>query len=69
MTAITPSHAISVVTPFERTLLSASAGLDRFVVARIERRATSGRHVCAQVAAVQVRTDAQARGSIGILPR
>ncbi|KQZ84077.1 hypothetical protein ASD56_08635 [Microbacterium sp. Root166] len=69
MTAITASHSISVVTPFERTLLSASAHLDRFVATRLERRATAVPHIRAQVAAVQARTDAQARGAIGILPR
>lgn len=69
MTAITASHSIGVVTPFERALLSASAHLDRIVAARLERRATSRRHVLAQVSAVQARTEAQAMGSIGILPR
>ena len=69
MTAVTAAQSISVVTPFERTLLSASARLDHFVVARLERRANSRRHVLAQVSAVQARTEAQAMGSIGILPR
>jgi hypothetical protein len=69
MTAVTASHSISVVTPFERTLLSASAHLDHFVAARLERRADSRRRIGAQISAVQARTEAQARGAIGILPR
>ena len=69
MTAITASHPISGVTPFERTLLSASAHLDRFVAVRLERRATSRRLIHAQDAAAGARATAQALGSIGILPR
>jgi hypothetical protein len=69
MTAITASHSISVATPFERTLLSASAHLDRFVAARLERRAASRGAVAAQIAADRSRTEAQALGAIGILPR
>ena len=70
MTAMTASHAAWPVTRVERLMLRTAAALDGIVRGRLERRATRrGRPVPPQVAAIDARTDAQALGSLGILPR
>lgn len=70
MTAIHAPRTISPATSFERLLLRTAAALDDVVRVRLERRAARGaRPVPPQVAAVDARTDAQALGSNGILPR
>jgi hypothetical protein len=69
MTAISAPRASVRTTRFERTLLSAAAGLDHFVSVRLERRAATPRPHCAQGIASDARTDALSTGSIGMLPR
>jgi hypothetical protein len=71
MTAISTPSVGTRVTPFERTLLRASAAIEHYVALRLERRAgvESRRATSAQAAAVIARDAAQARGAIGILPR
>lgn len=66
MTALS-SHQIST-TSVDRALLRAASALDRFVDARLERRAAA---VVSPAAAQHdsSRTHAQALGAIGILPR
>jgi hypothetical protein len=69
MTAIAAPRSLTRATRFERMLLAAAAGMDRFVIHRLEARASRTRPLAAQVSAVEARTDAQAAGSVGILPR
>ncbi|GAA1990280.1 hypothetical protein [Microbacterium pumilum] len=71
MTAISASRGYARTTAFERTLLCASATLDHFVSQRLERRAAAGhrRAVSAQTAFATARSDAQAHGAVGMLPR
>ena len=69
MTALTASHAVVRTTGFERALLTAAAGIDRFVTARAARRAADETPVSARVAAADVSADALAMGSVGMLPR
>lgn len=56
-------------TALERILLTAAAGLDRFVAGRMERRNSRSAPIGARVAATEVRADALAMGSLGMLPR
>ncbi|MDY0909600.1 hypothetical protein [Microbacterium sp. CFBP9034] len=69
MTALTAPRAAVRTTGFERMLLTAAVGIDRFVAARLERRSTASGAVGARTAAGDARTDALALGSVGILPR
>ena len=71
MTAISAARTSTRATPFERTLLRAASALDDIVAARIERRggAEYRRAAEAQSAVVAVRSSAEARGAIGVLPR
>lgn len=57
------------VTRFERMLLVTAAAMDRFVAARLQRRASSSPIWPARVAAAESRADALAAGSVGMLPR
>jgi hypothetical protein len=68
MTALTAPRSVRT-TRFERMLLTTAAGMDRFVQARLERRRTTAAPVPAQIAAGDVRADALAMGSVGMLPR
>lgn len=69
MTALTASTAVVRTTGFERMLLTAAAGIDRFVAARLERRAATVHPVVARSAAGEARSDALAMGNVGMLPR
>ncbi|WP_214467209.1 hypothetical protein [Microbacterium flavescens] len=69
MTAFTASHAVIRTTGFERMLLITAAGIDRFVVSRLERRAATEGARAAQAAAGETRSDALALGAVGMLPR
>lgn len=69
MTAFTAPRAVVRTTGFERMLLTAANVLDRFVATRLERRAASTRPISAQTAATDARSDAQAMGAVGMLPR
>lgn len=69
MTALTAPRAVIRTTGFERMLLTAAVGIDRFVAARLERRAAVVRPASAQDGAADARSDALAMGSIGMLPR
>lgn len=65
MTALT-SHQLST-TPVDRALLRAASALDAFVAGRVQRRS-----VAMPASALRhddVRTQAQALGAIGIIPR
>jgi len=68
MTAISAlrTHA----TPFERVLLHGASTVDRYVATRLERRTRVAARAALyrQTAATAARSDAVARGSIGILP-
>lgn len=68
MTALIAPRSVRT-TRFERMLLTAAAGTDRFVATRLERRRTMATPVDAQIAAGDTRADALAMGSIGMLPR
>lgn len=68
MTALTVHRSVRT-TRFERMLLTAAAGMDRFVATRLERRGATAAPVSAQTAAGDARADALALGSLGILPR
>lgn len=65
MTALT-SHQLST-TPVDRALLRAASALDAFVAGRIQRRASTGTPFAIDHDAA--RTQAQALGAIGIMPR
>lgn len=71
MTAISAPRNLSRTTSFERILLRAASGLDRFVAARLERRATAAHRavVDAQSSFAAARRAAEARGALGVLPR
>ena len=79
MTTATAPRAHFIVAPalaaratrFDRALLRAASALDSFVLARLERRAGDGprRVLAAQAAAAERRRNAEACGSIGLLPR
>ena len=71
MTAISAPGVGTGATPFERALLGAASGLDRFVANRLERRTgTEYRRAHeARLAFAATRHAAQARGAIGLLPR
>ena len=68
MTALIAPRSVRT-TRFERMLLTAAAGMDRFVATRLERRGATAPPVSAQTAATDTRADALAMGSIGMLPR
>jgi len=71
MSAISASRTITRATHFERTLLHAASALDLFVANRLERRGRVSyrRAADAQASAADVRSAAEARGAIGVLPR
>lgn len=72
MTTLTVTPNLRPATRFDRMILRVSAGLQNFVLARLERRAgNSAAHqaAAAQDAAAQARATAQALGALGILPR
>ncbi|MGN8551769.1 UNVERIFIED_CONTAM: hypothetical protein OHV15_04180 [Microbacterium sp. SLM126] len=68
MTALTVHRSVRT-TPFERMLLTAAAGMDRFVATRLERRGATAPPISARTAATDTRADALAMGSVGMLPR
>ena len=73
MTTITASVVVASgsATLFERTLLRTASLLDAYAVARVARRADHARHhqIFAQMTYASERADAQASGSLGLLPR
>lgn len=71
MTAISAPRVRTGATSFERVLLGAASGLDRFVANRLERRGSSEyrRADHAQSSHAATRDAAHARGAIGLLPR
>jgi hypothetical protein len=71
MTAISAPRTSAGITTFERSLLRTASAMDRFVVQRLERRASAEYHRAAAVqsATVLARDAAQARGAMGLLPR
>ena len=72
MTAISAPRGYARTTAFDRTLLWTSAALDTFVSHRLERRAAAAerrRAIAAQTRFAGARRDAQAGGSVGMLPR
>ncbi|MCW3494691.1 hypothetical protein [Microbacterium sp. SSM24] len=68
MTALIAPRSVRT-TRFERMLLTAAAGMDRFVATRLERRGTTPPPASARTTAADARADALALGSIGMLPR
>ncbi|MEZ3161362.1 hypothetical protein AB1K54_12600 [Microbacterium sp. BWT-B31] len=70
ITAFPPASRVRV-TRFERLLLTAAAGLDAFVAARLEKRAQVASRAAAasQERYADARRAAQARGAAGLLPR
>ncbi|KRB37690.1 hypothetical protein [Microbacterium sp. Root180] len=68
MTALTVHRSVRT-TPFERMLLTAAAGMDRFVATRLARRGTTAPPISARTAATDARADALAMGAVGMLPR
>lgn len=68
MTAIIASGSARV-TGFERMLLTTAAAMDRFVAARLERRESAITPAAARASASDIRADALAMGSVGMLPR
>jgi hypothetical protein len=71
MTTVSITRTLRPATRVDRMILRVSAALDRFVLARVERRAarSSVAALTVQDAAAQTRAKAQALGAVGILPR
>jgi HAMP domain-containing protein len=68
MTALIASNTVRV-TGFERMLLITAAAMDRFVAVRLERRTSPNEPSTARTAATDIRSNALAMGSLGMLPR
>ncbi|MCR2763756.1 hypothetical protein NQ152_09575 [Microbacterium sp. zg.B48] len=71
MTAVSAPRVLPRATPFERALLRAASGLDRYVAARVDRRGHPAYRRAAEARshAVTLRAAAEARGAMGVLPR
>lgn len=73
MTTITASVVVAggSATLFERALLRTASLLDTYATARVARRADRARHhrIAAQMTHATGRANAQACGSLGLLPR